>query len=34
MLGRWRREMHQEPKRAFSGQGRPRDEEVDHLLRS
>jgi transposase-like protein len=34
MLGRWRREMHQEPKRAFSGQGRPRDEEVDHLLGS
>lgn len=33
MLGRWRREMQQEPERAFSGQGRPRDEEVGHLRR-
>lgn len=33
MLGRWRRELRQEPADAFRGQGRPRDEEVVHLKR-
>lgn len=33
MLGRWRRELHQEPAQAFRGQGRLRDEEVLHLKR-
>ncbi len=33
MLGRWRRELREEPADAFRGQGRPRDEEVVHLKR-
>lgn len=33
MLGRWRREMHQEPEQVFSGNGRPRDEELAQLRR-
>ena len=33
MLGRWRRELRQEPAQAFRGQGRPRDEEVGQLKR-
>lgn len=33
MLGRWRREMHQEPAQAFRGHGRPREEELGHLRR-
>jgi len=31
ILGRWRREVHQAPKQAFVGNGRPRDEEVGQL---
>ena len=31
VLGRWRRELHQKPDQAFSGHGRPRDEELTHL---
>ena len=33
MLGRWRREMHQEPAQAFSGNGRSRDGELSQLRR-
>ena len=33
MLGRWRRERHQEPAQAFRGNGRSRDEEVSQLRR-
>ena len=33
MLGRWRRELHQEPAQAFRGNGRSRDEEVVQLRR-
>ena len=33
MLGRWRRELHQEPEPAFSGNGRPRDGELAQLRR-
>ena len=33
VLGRWRRELHQKPAQAFSGNGRPRDEELAHLRR-
>ena len=33
MLGRWRRERHQEPAQAFSGNGRPRDGELAQLRR-
>ena len=33
VLGRWRRELRQEPAQAFSGNGRPRDEELAHLRR-
>jgi transposase len=33
MLGRWRRELRQEPAQAFRGQGRPHNEEVVHLKR-
>ena len=33
MLGRWRREMHQELAQAFSGNGRPRDGELAQLRR-
>jgi transposase len=33
MLGRWRREMHQEPAQAFRGNGRSRDEELSQLRR-
>lgn len=33
MLGRWRRELRQETDRAFSGQGRPREEELVQLRR-
>ena len=28
VLGRWRRELRQEPAQAFPGHGRPRDEEL------
>ena len=28
VLGRWRRELRQKPDQAFSGHGRPRDEEL------
>jgi transposase len=28
MLGRWRRELRQQPPQAFAGDGRPRDEEL------
>ena len=31
VLGRWRREVRQEPEQAFVGSGRPRDEELAHL---
>ena len=31
VLGRWRRELRQEPEQAFVGNGRPRDEELAHL---
>lgn len=31
--GRWRRELHQEPEPAFSGNGRPRDGELAQLRR-
>ena len=33
VLGRWRRELRQEPAQAFPGHGRPREEEVGHLRR-
>ena len=33
VLGRWRRELRQEPKQAFVGHGRSRDEEVGQLRR-
>ena len=33
VLGRWRRELRQKPDQAFSGHGRPRDEELVHLRR-
>jgi len=33
VLGRWRRELRQEPEQAFVGNGRPRDEELAHLRR-
>ena len=33
VLGRWRRELRQEPAQAFPGHGRPRDEELGHLRR-
>ena len=33
VLGRWRRELRQEPDQAFPGHGRPREEEVGHLRR-
>jgi len=33
VLGRWRREVHQEQDQAFPGNGRPRDEEVGQLRR-
>ena len=33
VLGRWRRELRQKPHQAFSGHGRPRDEELAHLRR-
>jgi transposase len=33
VLGRWRRELRQEPEQAFVGNGRPRDEELAHLHR-
>lgn len=33
VLGRWRREMHQEPAQAFLGNGRPRDGERAQLRR-
>lgn len=33
MLGRWRREVRQEPTQAFVGQGRPRDEHLALLRR-
>lgn len=33
VLGRWRRELRQEPMPAFVGQGRSRDEEVGQLRR-
>jgi len=33
MLGRWRREMHQEPEQAFKGNGYPRDAELAQLRR-
>jgi len=32
-MGRWRRELRQEPEQAFVGNGRPRDEELAHLRR-
>src|SRR5919106_1511643 len=32
-LGRWRRELRQKPEQAFSGNGRPRDEELVQLRR-
>ena len=33
ILGRWRRELRQEAKQAFVGNGRPRDEELAQLRR-
>jgi transposase len=33
ILGRWRRELRQEPKQAFVGNGRSRDEELSQLRR-
>ena len=33
VLGRWRRELRQEPAQAFPGHGLPREEEVGHLRR-
>jgi transposase len=33
ILGRWRREFRQEPKQAFMGNGRSRDEELAQLRR-
>ena len=33
VLGRWRRELRQEPAQAFPGHGRPRDEELGQLRR-
>jgi transposase len=33
VLGRWRRELRQEPDQAFPGHGRPREEEVERLRR-
>jgi len=33
VLGRWRRELRQEPDQTFRGQGRPRDEELGLLRR-
>ena len=33
VLGRWRRELRQEPAQAFPGHGRPREEELGHLRR-
>ena len=33
VLGRWRRELRQEPRQAFVGHGRSRDEEVGQLRR-
>ena len=33
VLGRWRRELRQEPIQAFVGNGRPRDEELTQLRR-
>ena len=33
VLGRWRRELRQEPTQAFVGNGRPRDEELTQLRR-
>jgi transposase len=33
VLGRWRRELRQKPDQVFSGNGRPRDEELAHLRR-
>jgi transposase len=33
VLGRWRRELRQEPEQAFVGNGRPRDEELARLRR-
>jgi len=33
VLGRWRRELRQDPEQAFRGNGRPREEELAHLRR-
>jgi transposase len=33
MLGRWRRELRQQPAQAFAGHGRPREEELAQLRR-
>jgi len=33
VLGRWRRELRQEPDQVFPGHGRPREEEVGRLRR-
>ena len=33
VLGRWRRELRQEPAQAFPGHGRPREEELGQLRR-
>ena len=33
MLGRWRRELRQDPDHGFPGNGRPRDEELAQLRR-
>ena len=33
VLGRWRRELRQQPAQAFLGNGRPRDEELAHVRR-
>lgn len=33
VLGRWRRELHEESAQAFRGNGRSRDEELVHLRR-
>ena len=33
VLGRWRRELHREPRQAFVGHGRSREEEVGQLRR-
>jgi transposase len=33
VLGRWRRELRQEPAQAFPGHGRPREVELGHLRR-